>query len=130
METAKLSHAEFEIAERIALGESKKEVAYRTHRSIYTVETTIKNVYEKLGFSKLSDLVLWYCGLTFNISLQISERKRQVFAIMLLFIVIFDLAASNNDIMRAKRFRARKTKSKTEFVYDFDPDNNPEETEE
>lgn len=120
--TQRLSRSEFEIAERIALGESKKEVADRTHRSIYTVETTVKNIYEKLGFSKLSDLVLWYCGQAFDISFQITERKRQVFAMMLLFLVIFDMAAAPTDVLLAKRSRARKGKSKTELFYDIDND--------
>ena len=41
MKTATLTPAEMEIAERIALGESKKEVADHTFRSVYTVETTV-----------------------------------------------------------------------------------------
>ena len=62
-----------EIVERIALGESKKEVAFHTHRSVYTVETTVKNAYDKLGFSKISDLVIWYIGQKFNLTSEISE---------------------------------------------------------
>lgn len=58
--SATLTRSEMEIVERIALGESKKEVAFHTHRSVYTVETTVKNAYDKLGFSKISDLVIWY----------------------------------------------------------------------
>jgi DNA-binding CsgD family transcriptional regulator len=109
-----LSRSEFEIAERIALGESKKEVAYKTHRSIYTVETTVKNIYEKLGFSKLSDLVLWYCGHTFNISFQISERKRQVFATLILLLIVVDLSINPNEFCRIRRGRSRR-KAETEL---------------
>ena len=109
-----LNHAEFEIAERIALGESKKEVAYRTHRSVYTVETTIKNVYAKLGFSKITDLVLWYCGQTFDISFQISERKRQVFATVLLLLIVFDISCNPSDFCRVRRSRGRR-KAETEL---------------
>ena len=115
MHTVQLSKSEMEIAERIALGESKKEVAYRTHRSVYTVETTVKNIYEKLGFNKLSDLVLWYCGLKFNISIQISERKRQILALSMLFLVIFDLAFVDDSFIRARRAR-RSKRNETELV--------------
>jgi len=114
-----LSRSEFEIAERIALGESKKEVAYKTHRSIYTVETTVKNVYEKLGFSKLSDLVLWYCGQTFNISFQISERKRQVFAMLILLLIVVDLSMNPNDFCRIRRSRSRR-KADTELYSEIE----------
>lgn len=76
---SELSRSEFEIAEHLALGESKKEVAFKTHRSIYTVETTVKNIYCKLGFSKLAELVLWYCGKVFGIAEQISERRNKFF---------------------------------------------------
>jgi DNA-binding CsgD family transcriptional regulator len=111
---ATLSRSEFEIVERIALGESKKEVAYKTHRSIYTVETTMKNAYAKLGFSKLSDLVLWYCGKTFDISFQISERKRQVLASMILILIVVDLSLNPTDFCRIRRSRSRR-KSETEL---------------
>jgi len=105
---ATLSHSEFEIAERLALGESKKEVADKTNRSVFTVETTVKNIYQKLGFNKLSDLVLWYCGQTFNISLQISERKKQVLSIILLVLFISFECASDNSYCRVRRSGRRK----------------------
>jgi len=84
-----LSAREFEIAEQIALGASKKEVANNINRSTYTVETTIKNVYEKLGINKLSDLVLWYCGYVFNISKEIDARKKQVLATIIILAISF-----------------------------------------
>lgn len=115
MNSLVLSKSEMEIAERIALGESKKEVAYNTHRSVYTVETTVKNIYEKLGFNKLSDLVLWYCGLKFNISLQISERKRQIFSLTMLLLLIVDFAFTDDNFIRARR-NQRSKKNETELI--------------
>ena len=116
MKATTLSPAEMEIAERIALGESKKEVADHTFRSVYTVETTVKNIYEKLGFSKISELVLWYCGQKFNISLQISETKRKVFALALLTLIVFDTVFAGDDIMRARRSRTRSRRAETEVI--------------
>lgn len=115
METI-LSKSEWEIAERIALGQSKKEVAYDTHRSIYTVETTIKNVYEKLGFNKLSDLVLWYCGVQFHIDREIADLKRRIIGFGLLLIFVFDMAmVADQDIYRARRTRSRR-RQETELI--------------
>ena len=111
-----LSRSEWEIAERIALGQSKKEVAYDTHRSIYTVETTVKNIYEKLGFNKLSDLVLWYCGVQFHIEMEIGELRRKIIGFGLLLIFIFDMAiVSDQDIYRARRTRSRR-RQETELI--------------
>lgn len=116
MKATSLTPAEFEIAQRIALGQSKKEVAYSTNRSVYTVETTMKNIYEKLGFNKISDLVLWYCGQTFNISIQITEMKRKVFAACFLLLFIFDVAlATDTELYRARRSRSRR-RQETEIV--------------
>lgn len=108
MKSTVLSHSEFEIAERLALGESKKEVAYKTNRSVFTVETTVKNIYQKLGFNKLSDLVLWYCGQTFDISLQISERKKQVLSIIFLILFISFEMGADNSFCRVRRSGRRK----------------------
>ena len=115
MHSLVLSKSEMEIAERIALGESKKEVAYHTHRSVYTVETTVKNIYEKLGFNKLSDLVLWYCGVKFNITFQITERKRQILTLSMLLLLVIDFALVDDDFIRARRSR-RSKKNETELI--------------
>jgi DNA-binding CsgD family transcriptional regulator len=107
MNTA-LTRSEFEIAQRIALGQSKKEVAYYTHRSVYTVETTVKNIYSKLGFNKVSDLVLWYCGQHFGISLQITELKKKIIATCLLLLIAVDLFNIDTEMIRSRRVRSRR----------------------
>lgn len=113
--SATLTRSEMEIVERIALGESKKEVAFHTHRSVYTVETTVKNAYDKLGFSKISDLVIWYIGQKFNLTSEISELKKQVLACIMLTLIIFDLAFVDDDFLRVRRAR-RSRKQETEIV--------------
>lgn len=113
-----LTRCEFEIAERIALGESKKEVAFHTHRSVRTVENTVRNIYEKLGFNKITDLVLWYCGYTFNISLLISERKKQIIAgIFLILISINIMLDDSDDVYRCRRRNTRR-KNESELFTD------------
>lgn len=98
-----VSIREFEIAEQVALGKSKKEVACNLNLSVYTVETTIKNVYEKKGFNKIQDLVLWYCGCVFNIAKEIDARKRQILATVLLFILV--LHGCDQYQLRVRRYR-------------------------
>ena len=101
-----LSNCEFEIVERICLGESKKEVAYNTNRSIHTVETTLKNVYNKLNVNKVTDLILIYCGYTFNISHLISEKKKEILASILLTIFISTIYTDRR--IEARIYRPRR----------------------
>lgn len=110
MKTA-LSRCEFEIAERLALGQTKKEVANRTFRSVYTVETTVKNIYEKLGFNKLSDLTLWYCGITFGIAAEIGRKKREIIATCLLSIFLYGELVEHIDFFRRSRSRTEESRT-------------------
>lgn len=103
----KLSTREFEITERICLGASKKEVASDINRSLYTVETTIKNVYEKLGINKLSDLVLWYCGIMFNIAEDIKERQKEILSIAIIVFSTYAICPSTGD-MRTRNNRNQR----------------------
>lgn len=63
---AELSPRESEIAELLAWGASKKEVADRLFISSRTVENTARNIYQKLGIQKATELCVWWfctkCG--------------------------------------------------------------------
>ena len=115
MKAIKLSVAEMQVVERIALGESKKEVANHTHRSVYTVETTVKNAYAKLGFSKVSDLVIWYISQKFHLEAEIEHLKKQVLACALLLLVCFEIGFLEDEFLRARRLRRQK-EQETEIV--------------
>lgn len=108
MELLGLSKCEFEIVERVCLGESKKEVADNTNRSVHTVETTLKNVYQKLGINKVTDLILLYCGHTFNISHLILERKKEILASIFLLIFSTTIYTDTNHRIEARFFRSRR----------------------
>ena len=110
MKTA-LSRCEFEIAERMALGQSKKEVADCTFRSVYTVETTVKNIYEKLGFNKLSDLTLWYCGVTFGIAAEIGLKKREIIATCFLCVFLYGEFVEHIDFFRRGRSKTEESRT-------------------
>lgn len=93
----RISIREFEIVESVIYHGSKKEAADALNRSLYTIETTIKNVYERLGINKISDLTLWFCGVKFGISDQVEAFKNVAFTITL--ILIISLEGINNDII-------------------------------
>lgn len=48
--------------------------------SLYTVETTIKNVYAKLGVNNVAGLAEWYYGWKFGIADQIQDTKNKAIA--------------------------------------------------
>lgn len=96
-----ISQREFEIVESVILYGSKKEAAEALNRSLYTVETTIKHVYEKKGFNKISDLTLWFCGVKFGISDQVTAFKNAVLTITLL--LLFSAEGFNNDLFSVQR---------------------------
>ena len=117
MSVGVLTRCEREIAERIALGATKKEVADQTFRSVGTVETTLKHIYEKLGIRKVSELTLWYVGEVWGISREIAERQRRVFAMCLVAIMMVDITMDmSGDPMRNRR-TARRRWDETEIVY-------------
>ncbi|MBW1612435.1 MAG: helix-turn-helix transcriptional regulator [Deltaproteobacteria bacterium] len=57
---SKLSKREYEIAELVAWGLTKKEVANRLNISFHTVSQHVRHMYEKLQIRKETDLTRWY----------------------------------------------------------------------
>lgn len=118
-----LTGSQYEILERFALGESQKEIACNTHRSFFTVQTTIKAIYEKLGINKATEAVLIYCSQTFDIAEQVRKKQIEVLkhnvkeftAIALLFISLFDCVAAPQQTLYRRSLRSRR-KQETEVV--------------
>lgn len=105
-----ISKREFEIVESVILYGSKKEAAEALNRSLYTVETTIKHVYEKKSINKISDLTLWFCGIKFGIADQVAAFKNAVLTIAL--VLVFSAEGINNDLFSVQRtFPATSTQS-------------------
>lgn len=104
-----LTACEFEIAEQLALGASKKEVADKTNRSIYTVETTNKNIYTKLKINKVSDLVLWYCGVMFDIANEIKNKQKEVLSISIFIFSFYTISPGTHSDMRTRNVRNLRT---------------------
>lgn len=100
---------EFEAIELIALGGlSKKEIADRWSRSLYTVETTIKNAYRKLGLKNAADATRWYCSVMFNIAEDIKERQKEILSISIILFSFYSFSPNTSD-MRARNSRTHRT---------------------
>lgn len=118
MNDARLTKRESEIAELFAWGASKKDIANRLFISERTVENHTRNIYEKIGCSKVNELSAWWFCKTFHISFDLSPLKRQVLAVVFLFLMIpqaidFDNVAVRTRINTCRIVRVR-TRRKTE----------------
>lgn len=120
-EFAELTKRESEIAELFAWGASKKDIATRLYISERTVENHTRNIYEKVGCSKVNDLSAWWFCTNFHISFDLSPFKRNVITTILLVLMIpqmidFDNTAirMRNTTCRTVRVRARR-KSENDF---------------
>jgi DNA-binding CsgD family transcriptional regulator len=116
--TAVLTRREREIAELIAWGSCKKEVASRCHISTRTVENHVRNIYEKTGVTKVNELSAWYFCTHYNIPLTMSPPTRRVVAVVLLVVFsTFISIESNNNYLRARRVEQVSTRPRRSEDY-------------
>lgn len=85
---AELSPREGEIAELLAWGASKKEVADRLFISARTVENTTRNIYQKIGIQKATELCVWWFCTKCGVPVSLDPLKRAFIALVLLFAFI------------------------------------------
>lgn len=102
-----LSQREFELTEPMVFGLSKKQIASKFHLSIYTIETTVKNVYAKIGASNLAEFIMWYYSVTFDMGKEITEKKKEVLSVVLLLVCLnvsngLDMRRNNTPTMQAQ----------------------------
>ncbi len=110
MNAVNLTKREAEIAELLAWGATKKDVANRLFVSERTVENHTRNIYEKTGVTKINELSAWWFCTTFNISFDLSPLKRSAIATCLLLLVLFQMVTNGESIIRASR-SARTTRT-------------------
>lgn len=85
---AVLTRREQQIAELLAWGAAKKEVANLLNISPRTVENTARHIYEKIGIQKATELcVYWFCAKC-GVSPSLDPLKRAFIALALLFILL------------------------------------------
>lgn len=66
-DAATLSHVQAQIAELIAWGGSKKQIAEKLNMPIRTVEGHTRDIYNKVGVSKSNELSAWWFCTRYNI---------------------------------------------------------------
>jgi DNA-binding CsgD family transcriptional regulator len=92
MTEATLTPREREIAELIAWGGTKKEIADQLYISERTVENHARNIYEKTGVRKSSELSAWWFCYRFRIPMSLSPFARKAIGCAILAIYIFGMS--------------------------------------
>jgi len=118
--TAVLTRRQAEVTELIAWGATAKDVANFTHISVRTVENHRRNIYEKIGVTKVNELAAWWFCTHYNIPLTMSPLVRRTMAVVLLTIFsAFINLESNNNYLRARRIEeicARARRSEEQYL--------------
>lgn len=111
---AALTRRELEIAELLAWGAAKKEVADRLNISPRTVENTARHIYEKIGIQKATELcVYWFCAKC-GVSPSLDPLKRAFIALVLLLIFIpAELQPRRDDQTAMRPARTTRVVSRT-----------------
>lgn len=121
----KLTPRETEVAELLAWGAAKKEVADRLFISTRTVENTARNIYEKIGIQKATELCVWWFCTHCGVSFELSPIKRII--ITCFFLAVFlprEIFAQGETYrtFRSRRIRVENTirgRRRNECDFDF-----------
>lgn len=124
---AELTKRENEVAELLAWGAAKKEVADRLFISTRTVENTARNIYAKTGVQKATELCVWWFCKKCGVPPSLDPLKRAFYALVLLAIFIPRELTANGDLFRAGRrmaktartYRASRRRSEDLYITDF-----------
>lgn len=99
-----LTARESEVAELLAWGATKKEIANKLFISVRTVENTARNIFQKTGVTKANELSAWWFCTHYSISFDLSPIKRTIIAIALLLIIIpKEFSQERSEMMRTGR---------------------------
>lgn len=110
-----LSRREYQVAELIAWGASKKEVPELLKKlyggkeiSVHTVENILRSIYEKIHLSKATELSVWWFCKHYGVDGSMSPLKKAKEAIiaLVLFVIILPQAV-NPDLSAIRPSRAR-----------------------
>lgn len=97
---AALSRREDQVAELLAWGASKKEVADKLFISTRTVENTARNIYAKLGIQKATELCVWWFCSKCGVPVSLDPLKRAFVAVILLVALLPRELTGNGDVFR------------------------------
>ncbi len=104
-QNAELSARETQVAELLAWGAAKKEVADRLNISTRTVENQARSIYEKLGIQKATELSVWWFCTKLGVSFDLNPLKRGIIAAFLLVLLLPSTIDPDidTDMLRARR---------------------------
>ena len=105
---AELTRRESEVAELLAWGAAKKEVADKLFISTRTVENTARSIYAKTGVQKATELCVWWFCSKCGVPVSLDPLKRAFIALFLLVVFVPRELTANGDIFRIGR-RGAKT---------------------
>ena len=104
---AELTKRENQVAELLAWGAAKKEVAEKLFISTRTVENTARSIYAKTGVQKATELCVWWFCKKCGVPPSLDPLKRAFYALVLLAIFIPRELTANGDLFRAGRRTAK-----------------------
>ena len=96
-----------------ATGLSAKEIADNLSISPVTAQNHIKNIKDKLGLQKATELVAFYWCRYFGSSL--NEQRRMIGSAILIFLLTFQVFTTGDDVIRTRARRSRR-RNETEYV--------------
>ena len=107
---AQLTRRETEVAELLAWGAAKTEVADKLFVSTRTVENTARSIYAKTGVQKATELCVWWFCTKCGVPTGLDPLKRAFLAACLLIVLIPRELCGQCDPYRVGRARARATR--------------------
>lgn len=116
-----LTKREQQIAELLAWGASKKEVANKLYISVRTVENTARNIYEKTKVQCVAQLSAWW----FITKYEIKNAVNPLLAIFFLSLVLINELYDDDDAMlrassaKVKTVKAGRGRRRNEYEDDF-----------
>lgn len=116
--SAQLTKRENQVAELIAWGATKKDVANKLFISERTAENHTRSIYEKAEVTKSNELSAWWFCKNFNISLDLSPFKRKAIAYSIMLLVCLNIAFDNHDLLRIRRSRKNKENEIEQIIYE------------
>lgn len=105
----RLTKRENQIAELIAWGSAKKEIADLLCISVSTVDNTARSIYEKIGINKSNELSAWWFCRTYKVPFEdaplfkFSKARKAVIAFILLCVIVPREIFSTQDTVRVMR---------------------------
>jgi len=110
---AQLTARETQVAEYIAWGAAKKEVADRLNISQRTVDELTRRAFRKIGIQKATELSVWWFCTKLGVSFDLSPLKRGIIAAFLFFVMLPSTLNHSyaGDLWRARRSENTRTTS-------------------